>query len=412
MPRTNVAIFAPTPAPSRAYEYDRLGEALADQIEFKAYFLEANQSDMGWTDDRFPQIMAWEAMPQSPIQDLLRKLPKLGSIRINSGVSARLNNWNPDVVYLHAYDSPTQWLSLRWALKNHKRILYRSDSNALAITPPDDVPLLRKPLAAIKRKLLRYLYSKVDTFLTVGSRNEEYFVLFGVPADKLYRACFLFDDEKVHQIAQAHSGQAHSGQAGDETTFLYVGRLVPIKNVDVLIRAFQKLRKDRPAVKLVIVGDGCERNSLEALAGQAADGIEFTGYLDLPEIAAHYGKASVFVLPSHREPWGFVVCEAMAAGLPLIVTDFAGVTQDMVVEGVTGLAIPPGDIDALQLAMSKLAGAEDLGKWGDNSRTHWLNWRDTYDVAEQTRRAVMDIPSLIPSEECVSDQQLSPRPVR
>ncbi len=401
MPRTKVAIFVPTPAPYRAYEYDRVQEALADEIEFKAFFLEANQGDMGWVDDRFPQVMAWESLPQSALQRWLRRWPKLGTIRINSGVTARLDKWNPDVVYLHAYDSPTQWLALRWALRNGKRILYRSDSNALAITPADDVPLLRKSLAAMKRKLLRYFYSKVDTFLTVGSRNEEYFGLFDVPACKLYRACFLFDDEKVHEIAQAHSGYG-----GDETTFLYVGRLVPIKNVDVLIRAFQGLCKDRQAVKLVIVGDGSERQSLEALAGRAPEGIEFTGYLDLPEISAHYGKASVFVLPSHREPWGFVVCEAMAAGLPLIVSDYAGVCEDLVVDGATGLTVPPGDVGALQAAMTKMIDTDDLGRWGSNARQHWLNWRDTFDVAEQTRRAVLDLPSLVPPSECVSGQLL------
>lgn len=408
--KTRVAILAPTPAPYRAYEYDRLHERLADEIEFKVFFLEATQADMGWADDRFPSLMPYDVLPELGWP---RKLPVVGRLRWNREVISHLQAWDTDVVYLHAYDSPSHWQALRWALCRGKRVLFRSDSNILAETGDGTAGIRRRATLALKRRVLRYLFARVDAFLTVGSRNEAYFKHYGAECRRFYRACYLFNDEFVYERAvqaraEAAPLRSKLGIACDAKVLLYVGRLIPIKAVDVLINAFQILRRKRGDVELVLVGDGFERAALETLVARQPEAIHFAGYQHLDQIAAHYGNADIFVLPSEREPYGFVATEAMAAGVPIIVTDVCGVTLDMVVPRVTGVEVPPRNVETLVAAVDQMLEAQGFGRWGEQARQHWLRWRDTFDVAEQTRRAVLGLDPLVSPAELKPGRELWP----
>lgn len=130
--------------------------------------------------------------------------------------------------------------------------------------------------------------------------------------------------------------------------FLFIGRLVGDKNVDVLLRALARV----PSTRLSIAGDGPEREALMQLAHtlDINDRVEFLGVrYDIPEILQN---AQALVLPSRREGFGLVVIEALASGVPVIASETVAV-HGVVRDGVNGACVPTGDVEALAQAMKR-----------------------------------------------------------
>ncbi len=154
--------------------------------------------------------------------------------------------------------------------------------------------------------------------------------------------------------------------AGDATRLLFVGRLVPFKCVDVLLKAMARLPE---AVTLTIVGDGPERARLEAQARDSgvAGRVKFAGWVTHDETMRYYGEAGVFVFPSVRESGGAVVLDAMAAGLPVVVAAWAGPQQFIGRDGGIAVsvespaALEQGIVDAVSRMLSDPALGRDLG---------------------------------------------------
>ncbi|MBU1229939.1 MAG: glycosyltransferase [Proteobacteria bacterium] len=149
---------------------------------------------------------------------------------------------------------------------------------------------------------------------------------------------------------------------------LYVGRVSREKGLDVLAEAFRTVHAHRPDIRLVIVGDGPYLEEMRAqLAGLP---VVFTGYLQGSALAEAYAGSDLFVFPSATDTFGNVVLEAQASGLPVVVTSSGGPRESMQ-PGRTGLMVPPGDAQALSLAVLELALDRDrLGSMSQEARRH------------------------------------------
>ncbi len=134
---------------------------------------------------------------------------------------------------------------------------------------------------------------------------------------------------------------------------LYLGRLRPYKQVDVLIRAFAKALSAHPEMKLTIAGEGVSLKELETLANSLniSHAVQFTGRVSEREKVALLGSHWVMVQPSSIEGWGITVIEANACGTPVIASDVHGL-RDSVVDEKTGLLVHPGDHQSLAAAVS------------------------------------------------------------
>ena len=136
--------------------------------------------------------------------------------------------------------------------------------------------------------------------------------------------------------------------------FLYVGRLVAVKNLMLLIRVFNQ----KPGLHLTVVGFGEQAKELQAMAN---DNITFTGAIDNKALPQYYRRADVFVLPSLSEPWGLVVEEALNNGTPVIVSDRVGCRADLV-NATTGLVFRHGSEKALADAIDRICDIDTYNK--------------------------------------------------
>jgi len=155
-----------------------------------------------------------------------------------------------------------------------------------------------------------------------------------------------YDDVRFHFRERA----AHQGPK----RLVTVGRLVPVKGHDVLLRALARVIDAGLSVELSIVGAGSERAALERLAAELgiSDRVRFTGALGAPDLVDELYHADAYVLPSHREGFGVALVEALATGLPAVVTRSGG--PESIVGATDGVVVTPGDEEALASGIERL----------------------------------------------------------
>lgn len=165
---------------------------------------------------------------------------------------------------------------------------------------------------------------------------------------------------------------------------LYVGRLEPMKGVDVLLRAFAEMQTQLAGWTLRIVGAGSQRQALYALAQELSiqAHVEWVGYVPVPAVYGEYAAAEIFCGLSRSEALGNVFLEAQAAGCAVLATQVGGIV-DVVKPEVTGLLIASDDVVAAGAALVRLASSGELReKLGAQAKTHSAQY--SWDlVAEQ-----------------------------
>jgi glycosyltransferase involved in cell wall biosynthesis len=146
--------------------------------------------------------------------------------------------------------------------------------------------------------------------------------------------------------------RASWGVSDDDLVLAYVGRLAPEKNLRAVCRAYEAVRVRHPRARLLLVGDGPLRESLQASCGQAI----FAGQRQGEDLAAHYASADMFVFASRTETFGNVVTEAMASALPVVAHRHAA-AGELIQPGVNGLLAAGADDEALVTETLALAAS-------------------------------------------------------
>lgn len=235
------------------------------------------------------------------------------------------------------------------------------------------------------------LFRLADAFLTAGEDAEAYVRQYAGSSAATYR---LEHAVQVDRFAAAMALRQRRRDSSSDApfTFIYVGKLGWQKGVGTLLEAFAMLRRVRPDVRLTLAGDGPDAGQYEASSNhgsrQAVRFVPFTQTTALPALLA---EADAFVFPTRGDPYGLVVDEAMAAGLPVISSMNAGEIRSRVRHEETGLLVRADDPRALADAMARLAEdqpwAHKLGERGYlEIRTHTPDrW------AEQLEKAVKEI---------------------
>ncbi|MGI4758541.1 MAG: glycosyltransferase family 4 protein [Janthinobacterium lividum] len=242
----------------------------------------------------------------------------------------------------------------------------------------------------VKAACFRLLRGLVDAVLPIGTRNAEYWAhYFGgrFPAFLMPYAvdnAFFLSDERSADASRSDL-QRELGLAPGRPVILFASKLQARKHCDHLLEAYLQLRQgtdDAIAPQLLIVGDGEMRAALEQRArSSGCDGIVFAGFRNQSDLPRLFQLSTVFVLPSEHEAWGLVVNEAMAAGLPVIVTADAGCAVDLVRNGDNGFIYPAGDVAALHNALHATLQPGRAAAMGRRSLKIISTWSYGEDVA-------------------------------
>lgn len=319
-----LALLTEIPAPYRIPLFNRL----AEKVELRVLFLSR-------VDPRRPYYQPHDEEWRFDHRFLSGPEIRRGGrwAVLNRGVLRELRRFRPDAVAVGGWNQPAFWLALAYARTRGIPLLVWVESTERDARPDSG------PLEAAKRLMIR----GASGFFVPGQASAEYVRSFGVGNDRIALAPNAVDAQLFEQ--------ADVDRGGRETcTFLYAGRFDGEKGLDVLLRAFA----DVPG-ELLLAGSGPEEERLRALA----DGrVRFLGPLGRDDLAAVYAQADVFVLPSSSEPWGMVLNEAAAAGLPLIATEGVGAARDLIDNGRNGVVVTVGDHEALATAMRRFSDDE------------------------------------------------------
>jgi len=224
----------------------------------------------------------------------------------------------------------------------------------------------------IKSKIVQYY----DSALVAGSPQKEYLCSLGFAPERIFLGYNVVDNAHFESAA-VNSGYFKKREF--RRSFLVVSRFIKRKNLDTLVIAFIRYAASSESNdwSLRIIGDGPERLSLERLIRSSAyaDRIRLDGFLQYEELPLCYAAAGCFILPSLSDQWGLVVNEAMASGLPVLVSERCGCAIDLVKEGLNGFTFDPTDVEQLAKLMARISSNSfDIERLGEASRRCIANW--------------------------------------
>ncbi len=201
--------------------------------------------------------------------------------------------------------------------------------------------------------VIRYGLEQSDAVSAVSQNlKNEVYTSFGL--EKRVQVIPNFVDTRV--FSRLPDSPLRSQLARDsEKIILHVSNFRPVKRLQDLINAFFRLQRRNPGTRLVLAGDGAEREPAEKLVQDLGLASQVTFLGTRAELVQLYSAADLFVLPSEKESFGLSALEAMACRVPVVATETGGLPE-VVEQGKTGLLVPVGDVEALSTSMAALLG--------------------------------------------------------
>lgn len=286
-------------------------------------------------------------------------------------MTVALNESRPDVVAIPGWSTPGALAALSWCGQHRVPSIVMSDS-----TTHDEVRKRWKEV--IKSRVIR-LYS---AGLVGGKPHVDYLSALGMPRERIFTSYDVVDNPHFSFGADQARQDADNVRTRlnlPQTFFLASNRFIEKKNLPRLLDTYARYRHQAgdTAWKLVLLGDGPLRPQLQALIQQQNLGqwVLMPGFKQYDNLPAYYGLAGAFIQASTSEQWGLVVNEAMAAGLPVLVSNRCGCAPDLVEEGRNGYTFDPYDVDKLAGLMRKIAADDcDRAVMGQASREIIARW--------------------------------------
>jgi glycosyltransferase involved in cell wall biosynthesis len=282
-------------------------------------------------------------------------------------LASRVTDWlddeDPQAVVITGYYYPAMRAAARWAQRHGRASIFMGDSQW------GD----RRRIALREWAKGWWVRRHYDAAFVAGVRTAAYLMRMGFSQERIWSGYDVVDNQ-VFAVgaarARAEAGALRSRLGLPERYFLFVGRFAPEKNLSRLLEAYAGYRKTvgQTAWGLVLVGSGPQESMLWARAKELR-GVVFAGFQQKDTLPPYFGLASCLVLPSISEPWGLVVNEAMAAGLPVLVSYRCGCVPELVQHGVNGYLCDPLDSENMaRLLWVVSSETTDAKKMGEASR--------------------------------------------
>lgn len=274
---------------------------------------------------------------EAPFDESLYQIARLEKLWFRdefsiSDIKAEIEGFQPDVILVSGWFMPDYLEICKWFRKRGGLVVAYSDTQYYG--------RWKQRLGCL---LSRWrLHPAIDVIWVAGERQRDYARRLGYTASHIWEPMLCCDVAYFSKFQKAQSERARS--------FLFVGRFVKDKGIDILYEAYQKYRKsvkDPWSLKLIGAGAGAD-------IYKNKEGVEIIGFVQPQDLPGVMADASCFVLPSRFEPWGVAIQEAAAVGLPLITSDACGASVHLIRDGWNGYLIDSESVSALAEAMCRM----------------------------------------------------------
>ncbi len=301
----------------------------------------------------------------------------IGFVSRAKGLLREVIKFKPNVVNLTGYYDPATWLVLIYCkIKGIKTILSNESTSG--------DHKRNKILESIKS----FIITKYDGYFNFGTRSKNYLIGLGGDPKKMLVNRNCVDNFNINRIYELTIPLKHSIKKSlklPEKNFIFVGRLIDDKNLLRMLEAFMiAQRKINSDWGIIILGDGEQKEELtDYISNHKISNISFHEGVAWDKVPYYLALGEVLVLPSYSETWGLVVNEAMACGLPVMVSENCGCAEDLVQDGKNGFTFSPYDVEKMtEIFLKFMSNEVDLAKMGGISKEIIKNY-SLENVAEE-----------------------------
>jgi len=290
---------------------------------------------------------------------------------INPGVIGKVLS-QADVIWINGVIYPSNWLAIAAAKAKRIPILMRSEMHPNSLNG-------KGIKSCLKRSFYRNAFKFIDRAMAIGTQNSQAYLTLGIDESQLTVTPYAVDMRRFQisekeRLTRRIQQRAAWGLKDEDVAVLFLGKLTKRKHPEALLALENS--QTASTLALVWVGAGEREGTLRkgAMGLRSATPV-FAGFASQTKIPDVLWASDIFVMPSEREPWGLVLNEAMAAGLPAVVSDQVGAAPDLCLEGQTGFIVPAGDNEAFIHAVDKLALDRPLReRMGEAALKHIGGW--------------------------------------
>jgi glycosyltransferase involved in cell wall biosynthesis len=366
-----VAVVSPEPTPYRAPLFDLV--AARPEIDLTVIYAAATVARRTWRVERQHQAVFLKGLRLAGLRRIFRH-----DYPVTPGIHSALRDADPEAVVVSGWSTFASQAAVGWCRARGVPYLVLVESHDLG----PRAGWRRMIKSAVVPRLLR----GAAGVLVVGSLARQSVVERGADPESVRLFANTVDvlawEQRAGRLANRRRELRERVRASaDDVVVLSAGRLAPEKELDALVRAAAAAHG--AGLELVVAGEGPQREALERLAAELGVRLQLLGDLDEERLAEAYVAADVFALLSSHEPWGVVVNEAAASGLPLVLSDRVGAAYDLLHAGENGFLVRAGDVAAAAAAFRRLADDRELRRrMGERSRELVRDW--TYEPSVES----------------------------
>lgn len=336
-----ITIVTNIPAPYRLPIYEKIAQKYGD--DFLVIFAAKSESNRKWDLEKF------KFRNQFLKENVIAKKDGYNYIHNNLDVFKHLRKFNPDVVITTGYN-PTHlyaWLYTVFFRKKH-------------IPMTDGWIESEKHLSYIHKAIRKIVFATSNAFIGASKNSLDLFRSYGISDEKLFQSHLCIDNTKFqsdNKLVDREYDLMFSGQFTERKLPLFFAEIV------------EKVLKHIPSIKVLILGDGPLKEEFFLKLDNANINYHYAGFVKQKELQKYYSSSKLFLFTTRLDPWGVVVNEAMASGTPVFTTPYAGVINDLLLDGVNGFILPI-DSDIWSTKVIEILNNKELWNSLSKASTH------------------------------------------
>lgn len=307
------------------------------------------------------------------------QIPVFGEL--NFDIIKEIRTIKPDMVIIPGHYPASYFMGILYSLWKKIPYIYMADTVALHEKSKES-----KNKKTLYRHLVQYILNKANAIWTTGKAGKDFFVSQGISEHKIFEGLYTLDVNAIKQfyleepsLIMRREIRQRLNVADNDTVFLFVGKLIPSRNVMNFVKAMVDTKKRTGKCSAIIIGDGPDTTELKNYILQ--NKLEYIKHIEAvtyEELSGYYNACDIYVHPG-SEPYSLALVEAVIAKKHVITTSEVGAAYDYVKNGYNGDVIPNHSIEALVENMLKIQnqtpdvkGIEDMYQYAVNERD--VNW--------------------------------------